>query len=734
VIVGTDLNWRPRGTVEDPLELLTNRLECSSQLAEILAVRGFQDPARAQSFLDPDESQFHNPYDLARSESAAESILDAVRENRHIQLIGEHSLDGQIATALLYRLVHQLNGDVSFSIRDEDGYSTPLESRDNELTVVTGRPPGSTELLEEAGERGEAIVMGRKLSEFEEHTGVTVVDPLDRASRYLNHTIPITGLALNIGEIVLRKKYGEEPPNFVAVDLETTGTTASQDEIIEIGAVRFRRGNPVDEFQTFVSSVDQVPEVIQGLTGLSAPDLNGAPGPSEALESFVEFLNGELLVAHNAPFDAGFLHFSMKKYLGEPFLNDYDDSKELARTKLTDLPEHSLKQVCQRLGVDMGTHHRALDDAYSCGEIYVQLRSANPGPIKNFRRRYLPFVALAALSGQSPLSPENRAMTRIGLDCLNRSPFEGFQYVSRRIEEVSEESFGLYRGPLTLLRRAAELEDGEFLVKLFGGPEVSDETLDRLDGLIGDWRQQKLDVKQRVLDSFRSHADPEKRLNVLPVDSMNRYLMDAEITKLSSDLDRSFMVVSEREDNRYEALLRTSESVDLDIILSNIEDKTCLRDEGACSARFTFAEENLSELSDRLNDQLGEPPDSEFHALYDLEIEAKELGELSVDELSRLGPFGPGNSRPRFRLNDVSLVDVEPEGPQSIDLRLGIEKEGTGFEVIAPEMGHRAETVSAGQLMDVVVELARGNRSGKRPETEILVVDMWPAEGGDSDE
>src|SRR5262249_41284469 len=95
---------------------------------------------------------------------------------------------------------------------------------------------------------------------------------------------------------------------FVVVDLETTGgSPAAGAGITEIGAVKVRAGEVLGEFQTLVDPGEPIPPFIAVLTGITDAHVAGAPGIGAALPAFLEFTRGSVLVAHNAPFDVGFL-------------------------------------------------------------------------------------------------------------------------------------------------------------------------------------------------------------------------------------------------------------------------------------------------------------------------------------------------------------------------------------------------------------------------------------------
>ncbi|AQA20990.1 exonuclease, DNA polymerase III, epsilon subunit family domain protein [Rhodococcus sp. MTM3W5.2] len=94
---------------------------------------------------------------------------------------------------------------------------------------------------------------------------------------------------------------------FVVVDLETTGSAPGEDAITEIGAVKIRGGEVIGELSTLVDPGRSMPPYIVELTGITSAMLIGAPRIERVLPSFLEFARGAVLVAHNAPFDIGFL-------------------------------------------------------------------------------------------------------------------------------------------------------------------------------------------------------------------------------------------------------------------------------------------------------------------------------------------------------------------------------------------------------------------------------------------
>ncbi len=153
---------------------------------------------------------------------------------------------------------------------------------------------------------------------------------------------------------------------FCVVDLETTGGSATGGSMItEIGAVKVCGGEVLGEFQTLVNPHAAIPPFIAVLTGITNSMVSSAPSIESALPSFLEFASGTVLVAHNAPFDVGFLrHFTSAQHLTWPGFEVLDTAK-LARRVITrdDAPNCKLSSLAQLFNAGTTPNHRALSDA-----------------------------------------------------------------------------------------------------------------------------------------------------------------------------------------------------------------------------------------------------------------------------------------------------------------------------------------------------------------------------------
>lgn len=160
---------------------------------------------------------------------------------------------------------------------------------------------------------------------------------------------------------------------FVAFDVETTGTRAGKDKIIEIGAEKFVLGKPVESFQSFVRINIPIPDSATRVHGITSDMLVGQPAIEDALEAFTAFCGDAILLAHNAPFDIKFIGLEAEE--AGVTLPDRVvlDSYPLAKRALPDLFNHRLENLIKHFQIKAEAHHRANDDARSCGLVFLQL-------------------------------------------------------------------------------------------------------------------------------------------------------------------------------------------------------------------------------------------------------------------------------------------------------------------------------------------------------------------------
>jgi len=153
---------------------------------------------------------------------------------------------------------------------------------------------------------------------------------------------------------------------YVAFDIETTGLQVMQEAITEIGAAVICNGEIRETFQTFVNPNRRLTPEIIALTGITDAMLRDAPQLKPALTAFLDFVGDRPLVAHNAEFDIGFIREGCRK-VGVAFRPTYVDTLILAQNLLPGLGKYTLDSVAEHLKLPAFQHHRASDDAATCG-------------------------------------------------------------------------------------------------------------------------------------------------------------------------------------------------------------------------------------------------------------------------------------------------------------------------------------------------------------------------------
>ncbi len=160
---------------------------------------------------------------------------------------------------------------------------------------------------------------------------------------------------------------------YIIFDLETTGLSAATERIIEIGAVKVENGEILESFDLFVDPEKTITPEITRLTSITNEMVAGAPKETEALEQFFRFCDGcDILVAHNADFDMGFLRAAIRR-CGREEDPVQIDTLVMARAMYPELKKHKLDTIAERLGVTQKHHHRADDDARVLAEIFLKM-------------------------------------------------------------------------------------------------------------------------------------------------------------------------------------------------------------------------------------------------------------------------------------------------------------------------------------------------------------------------
>lgn len=162
--------------------------------------------------------------------------------------------------------------------------------------------------------------------------------------------------------------------NLAILDVETTGSTASYDRIIEIGLIRIEKNKVVKKLNTLLNPEVSLSPFIENLTGITSLDLENAPLFSEIKSDVIEMLEGCVFVAHNARFDYSFIRQELRR-IGIPYSAKQLCTVKLSRMLFPSFSHHNLDSIIERFEIECKKRHRAFDDAWVLWEFLQKLQN-----------------------------------------------------------------------------------------------------------------------------------------------------------------------------------------------------------------------------------------------------------------------------------------------------------------------------------------------------------------------
>ena len=156
---------------------------------------------------------------------------------------------------------------------------------------------------------------------------------------------------------------------YCVLDLETTGISFRTEKITEIGIMKVKNGEVIDEFSTFVNPEKPIPQKVIDVTHITDDMVKDAPTIDKILPKALEFIGDSVIVAHNADFDVGFLKHNCFQ-LGLKLENTYVDTLRLAKDLFPDYKKYKLGIIAENLGIKVEVAHRALDDVDTTVKVF----------------------------------------------------------------------------------------------------------------------------------------------------------------------------------------------------------------------------------------------------------------------------------------------------------------------------------------------------------------------------
>ena len=156
---------------------------------------------------------------------------------------------------------------------------------------------------------------------------------------------------------------------YCVLDLETTGFSFRTEKITEVGIMKIKNGEVIDEFSCFVNPEKPIPERVVEVTHITDDMVKDAETIDKVMPKILEFVGDSVLVAHNADFDIGFLKHNAK-LLGLSLENTYIDTLRLSKDLFPDFKKYKLGLIAEKLGITVEVAHRALDDVDTTVKVF----------------------------------------------------------------------------------------------------------------------------------------------------------------------------------------------------------------------------------------------------------------------------------------------------------------------------------------------------------------------------
>ena len=159
---------------------------------------------------------------------------------------------------------------------------------------------------------------------------------------------------------------------YCVLDLETTGLSFRTEKITEVGIMKVKDGEVIDEFECFVNPEKPIPQKVVEVTNITDDMVKDAETIDKVMPKILEFVGDSVLVAHNADFDIGFLKYNAKQ-LGLSLENTYIDTLRLAKSLFPEYKKYKLGIIAENLGITVEVAHRALDDVDTTVKVFRKM-------------------------------------------------------------------------------------------------------------------------------------------------------------------------------------------------------------------------------------------------------------------------------------------------------------------------------------------------------------------------
>lgn len=447
-------------------------------------------------------------------------------------------------------------------------------------------------------------------------------------------------------------------------------------------------------------------------------------------------------------------------YIPNRFTEGYGPNEEAFRTAFekgyrviitvdTGIAAHHEADVAQELGIDLiiTDHHEFqgdLPDAYAiihpkCSPNYPFKDLAGVGVafklaeylLGYFPEQFLDLVAIGTIADLVPLLDENRVLTYFGLQSLTTSNNKGIKALKRfcQIEgQVSEQDVGFSIAPR--INAVGRLQDASLAVQLLITDDVDE--AQHLAETVQDLNVERQKLVRQIVQEAEQMIDQQvdQQIIVVAKEGWNEGVLGIVASQLVRKFDRPAIVLTIKPDTyEVKGSARSIQAFDLFEHLMKIRHLFTNVGGHAQAAGMTFPLEHLPTITEKLNQMIREKlTEEDYKQVIEIsrEVSVSEVSEELVREVHKLAPFGMGNPKPVFLLEDIP-TDMRQIGTNKNHLKLQFQTNESIIEGIGFEMGHLYPFISPQTQLSIVGEININEWNGYKT-VQIVMQDMQISE------
>lgn len=724
---------------------ISSALGISTILSTLLVNRNITSVREAELFLNPDLYRLYSPFLLPDMEKAVFRVRQALDRKEKILVYGDRDVDGVTSIAILVRALKGLGAEVFWAIPQEEGYGlhrSILERYQKEgvsLVITVDCGTSAVEEVAFANSIGlDVVITDHHVPPGTLPPAYAIVNPNLADSTYPMKELAGCLTAFKFAYALMftfNRYYNHE---FIVLDLETTGLSASSDEIIEIGAVCIRNFVPIKKFHTMVCPKKPISQKATEVNGITNEMVSNAPSINETLPQLVDFIGERTIVAHNAMFDLGFLQQAAQEVLGCQLKNPFIDTLSLSR-EIFPFRSHALIDLAKDLNIDLPHAHRAIDDCFATASLFQRMEEILDPRLKFFLEDQIDLVTLGTIADIVPLVSENRIAVKHGLPQLLKTRKVGLRKLieESRIKYKATQNHDEDAVPTAkdiswlvtpLINAAGRFLKAELAVQLLLTEDESEGS--RLVQEIVSLNQDRRNLQKINMEKFfklaQEQCDLEKdRLIFIVASGLEHGVTGIVARQMVREFQKPVVLLI----NEDEESMGSSRSIPGFNIVKALEQcKDLLVKYGGhpAAAGLTVKAKNVELLRKRLKEIAVRKISGELlsgQIEIDMDLQFDLITKDRIREIAKLEPFGEGNPPPVFALKGVRLIECSVMGVQKKHLLLRLSHQEKSLSAVGWNMGALASKFESGEFVDIAFQL-EPDRWKERDAAQLILLQL----------